>query len=254
MRTKLQDERYQQTWSRMGSGMGGDPEDPHLVYANHDFGSQDKDAQFEEMVEYLDNNYISSGQELYRSEQDLFRQCLEWLAAGASIEVDDLISGTRDEQLTEAVGAWSSDPRIRFLELHALKHPSGGGLAPGLVRSKPWRCLGLAFKQGVAKDPLDMLCWHIITLYLDGRLTVRKCRYAKCQKFFDYRRNIRRVYCQDKCRARDQMKSREAMRLYMREYRRIKRTTNAKSQKRGESWLKKLQSMASRVHRDSPRN
>jgi hypothetical protein len=153
-----------------------------------------------------------------RSGQDLFRRCLEWLGEEGSLRFRRITPLNVDAALHQAVRRWSQDPRVKFLELHGVKH-TGVGLMPGMVAPNPWRCHGIAFAQaGVQRDPLDFLCWHLICLHIAGDLNVRRCRYRGCRKFFEPM-NARKVYCKDACRALDHKKSREEMKLYMRRYR-----------------------------------
>ena len=211
---------------------------PHLIYANHDFESQETDEKFEELVDDLEASGGSSrGDELYRSGQDMFRQCLEWLGIGASMEFDRFDSPPTDKQLTHAFRKWSSDPRVAFLRLHGVEH-AGVGLAPGQIVFHLSRSRGIAFKPGVPRDSLDILCWHIVYLYVGGHLKVRRCAYAKCRKFFEPL-NTRRIYCRDICRVKDHRKTPEQMREYMREYRRIKRRIRSKpkGRRRRKSWI-----------------
>jgi hypothetical protein len=220
MKTKLQAERRQLMWN-----FGFGSEDPHLVYANHDFKSLKKDTEYEELIEDL-YQCVPLGretlQELLRSEQEMFRQCLDWLSKDASIQFNNPRAGKSDAGLNECTGKWLQDPRVKFLDLHGLRH-TGVGLRPERVRWNPWIYHGISFVQeGVHKDPLDMLCWHVLDLHLRGDLKIKRCRYAGCRRFLEPK-NIRKIYCEDICRAMDHKKTPEQMKLYMREYRKVRR-------------------------------
>ena len=88
---------------------------------------------------------------------------------------------------------------MKFFQRHGLDH-GGVTLAPRLSDPRhPFE--SLEFDQKKARDPLDPICWHILTLLAGyGSLFVRRCRYWKCQKFF-VPRTPRKKYCSDSCRA-----------------------------------------------------
>jgi hypothetical protein len=220
MKTKLQAERRQLMW-----GFAFASEDPHLVYANHDFKSQKKDAEYEGLTKDLHDCVSLSWeplQELLRSEQEMFRRCLDWLSNDASIRFENPGAKGFESGLNENTRRWLQDPRVKFLDLHGLRH-TGVGLRPGRVRWNPWIYHGISFVQeGVHKDPLDMLCWHVLDLHLRGDLKIKRCRYAGCRRFFEPK-SIRKIYCKDICRAMDHKKSPEEMKLYMRKYRKVRR-------------------------------
>jgi hypothetical protein len=224
--TKLQTQRRQLTWDFAFAS-----KDPHLEFANHNFESSKEDSKYREFFEDLAESVFCSHATLdkaLRSGQEMFRQCLDWLSKGASIEFGHSKARRFEPELGEYVKKWLADPRVRFLDLHGMRH-TGIALRPARVRWQPWRCSGIAFVQERAqRDPLDLLCWHIIHLYLDGDLRIKRCRYPGCQKFFKHE-NVRRIYCDDKCRALDHKKSPTEMRVYMRNYRAIKRSLKSKS-------------------------
>jgi hypothetical protein len=228
MKAKLQAEHRQLMWS-----FGFASKDPHLVYANHNFESPKDDSKYRDFIEDLDECGLFGPQTLHeslRSGQEMFRQCLDWLSKGASIEFGHSSARSFEPEFGEYVNKWLQDPRVKFLDLHGMRHTSIA-LRPGRVTWHPWRCSGIAFVQaGVQRDPLDLLCWHVLHLYLDGDLKIRRCRYAGCQKFFKHE-NIRKIYCTDRCRALDHKKSPADMRNYMRKYRAIKRRLNSNSRR-----------------------
>lgn len=221
MKSKLQGgKRGQLTWSSMEFG----PKAPHIVYANHNFLTDEKDTDFDALLASFDDQVLMRTEhfrEFMWSQQDQFRRCLEWLSLGAVIMTGRVPSQKLDVAANTSVRKWVRDPRVKFLELHGTKH-ADILLRPGAVRSHPWRCYGLAFAQALPRDPLDLICWYVIGLHLGDALNVRVCHYKGCRRFFEPK-TLRRIYCKDICRALDHRKSPEESRAYMRNYRAIKR-------------------------------
>lgn len=200
---------------------------PHLVYANHQFGVGKADKKWKQLVDWLQfvgppwkearvTNYL-------RRHQKNFRSVLRWVEEGAHVDLRSEY-GFELESESDVLEYWHKSSRAKFLELHGLRH-ANILLRPkfGLDDIDELFFSRLDLYQAKARDPLDPLCWHLLYLLMrDGTLDVRHCRSPGCGRFFKPKTK-RKLYCSNLCRAKANAKSREAMRLYMRDYRRKKK-------------------------------
>lgn len=213
----------------------------HIFYAKLNFNSKDAEGASRQLVSWLYSVGLPRSKwsqkrtlQYLRAHQPQFRSCLEWLANGAPVNLEDPDDdyGQHAEELSPEdlpLKEWAEHPDVQFLEKHGLMHgklglrPGGGSLLAtrevDVFKARP-------------RDPLDPLCWHLLSLGHKGLSDVRRCRYEKCSKFFTAKTE-RKAYCSDLCRARDHVKSPEDMRLYMREYRRNRKRLSKHSRARG---------------------
>jgi hypothetical protein len=210
---------------------------PHLLYANLDFGKAQLDKQGRRLVSWCQGigrhwteNRIVSYLRLHQSE---FRACLRWLIDDAVVDFEEDFDPGEALDLVDLEDDWRLDKHVKFLQLHGVSHnilslhpqirPSDSG-TPFFAR--------LNLGQTRAKDPLDLICWHILYLLMrDGILDIRECWFGGCEKFFRPLTK-RRLYCSALCRAKDHAKSKEQNRIYMRKYRQIPRNRRLQAAKR----------------------
>ena len=176
------------------------PNSPHLVYANLDFVGVAVPTGSRHLLRYLDWELPSWTKEetisYLKEHQAEFRKCLDWLSTDSRVDFG-LIENEDDEGCFRE--RWEQKPEVTFLQQHGLDH-GGVTLAPRSYDPiYPYE--GLELDQKKALDPLDPICWYMLTLLAGyGNVFVRRCRYWKCEKFF-CPRTPRRLFCSDSCRA-----------------------------------------------------
>ena len=181
----------------------------HLLYANLEFGTARGRNDKRRLLRWLHDyhhfyGWRWSGRRILsflEKHQQRFRDCLEWLANDSVVHLDEH-GFTDDDELSELWKAWRQRPEVKFLQLHGFQH---GQVALWPQSNDGAYFSGLELVQKGARDPLDPICWHLVSLLMvDGTVGVRKCKYAGCLKFFQPR-TARRLYHKDACRANDFM-------------------------------------------------
>jgi len=104
-----------------------------------------------------------------------------------------------------------------FLQLHGVTHCKVSirpQIGPDETDDDRWFFSGLDLGPSQPKDPLDMICWHLLCVLMrDGKVDIRECK--RCRKLFTPQTE-RRIYCSDLCRAKAHSKTPEEWRAYMR--------------------------------------
>lgn len=219
-RLSLRDE----TWAK-GPGFA-----PHILYANLQFDSVGKNREIKRFVDWCrevgpdwnDKRILK----YLAGHQSEFRECLRWLMEDAIVDLEDWREelGKDIEHLGDDVmlDEWRSRSGAKFLQRHGVSH-AGVSVRPRITPAESgvlcfW---GIDLGPRKPKDPLDMICWHLLhLLQRDGSVNIRQCRY--CERMFKPRTKRKR-YCSDLCRAKDHAKSREEWRDYMRKYRAVRK-------------------------------
>jgi hypothetical protein len=174
---------------------------PHVVYANLEFDKSAIPKGGRRLLRYLYGllpSYWTEKRTLgfLKEHQVEFRNCLDWLSKGSVVDYGPIENEDDESRFREG---WEQEAAVKFLQQHGLDH-GGVTLAPRL--SDPiYPYEGLEFDQKRPRDPLDPICWYMLTLLAGyGTLFVRRCSYWKCRKFF-CPRTQRKLYCSDSCRA-----------------------------------------------------
>lgn len=203
---------------------------PHLLYANLRLDLNEHIAEKRRLVDWCQRvgpNWSEAHIVKYLAlHQSQFRDCLRWLAEDAVVDFEEMrkeLGRAIDEfRNYDLLKEWKSSPEVRFLQLHAISH-CDISLKPkmGPSESNEWLFSGINLGPRRPKDPIDVICWHLLYLLMrDGRVNIRECGY--CEMFFRPRTK-RKEYCSDLCRAKAHSKSRDEWRNYMRKYRETKR-------------------------------
>ena len=174
---------------------------PHVVYANLEFAGDAAPKGSRRLLRYVEGSIPWSWTEertlrYLKQHQAEFRNCLDWLSKDSFVDFGPYDVSDDEREFRER---WDREPEVQFLQQHGLDH---GGVTFAPRTSDPMHPFsGLELHQKKARDPLDPICWYIITLLATyGTVFVRRCRYHKCGKFF-WRPTERRLFCSDSCRA-----------------------------------------------------
>ena len=204
-------------------GLLGSP-GPHVRYANLEFGKENTLKKARSLLKSVDLNGWSDERTVHCLEkhQEDFRRCLEWLSKGSVTNFEEPEDESDDFWHVRMREKWEQQPEVKFLQQHGLDHTR--------VRLQPVGqdgsfFSGIALEQRKPRDPLDLLCWHLLALLMwNGTVGVCRCANKKCPKFFQPRTS-RKIFCSNLCRAKAHMdrKSPEAKRQYMRKYRKIRK-------------------------------
>ncbi len=193
-------------WNRLEMPFGPcvpGPNSPHLVYANLEFDGSAIPKGSRRLLRYLDwfcllpSSWTEESTLHYlEKHQEEFRNCLDWLSQNSRVDFGPIENEDDESSFRER---WKQKPEVRFLQRHGLDH---GGVTLTPISSDPiYPYEGLELDQKKALDPLDPICWYMLTLLAAwGSVFVRRCRYWNCKKFF-YPRTPRRLFCSDSCRA-----------------------------------------------------
>jgi hypothetical protein len=195
----------------------------HLIYANLDF-SRVPVRRSQRLVQWLKPRLPDSWTAnrilgFLKEHQGAFRDCLDWISNRCEVEFEQY----EDYEVREK---WEQMPEVRFFKTHALGH-ARLTLEPGW--QEDLRLDGLKLVQQEAQDPLDPICWYVLTLLASyGRAFIGlRCAYWRCGKYF-WPRTKRARYHSDSCRAldhasnekiEDRDKFLEKKKTYMQEYR-----------------------------------
>jgi hypothetical protein len=199
---------------------------PHLLYANTDFSAPDRTKRVRRLLAWLElcgPDWLERKTLRFLKEhQDDFRRCVKWLSNGPRADFSNVFDPEDEESDRLAREKWDEEPALQFLQLHGLQH---GGVA--LEPTSKENCVfeGLELQQKKPRDPLDPICWHMLSLLgHHGTVFIRSCGYWKCGKFF-WPLTPRRLFCSDSCRALNHVAEREPKKFrkrrskYMRKYR-----------------------------------
>jgi hypothetical protein len=175
---------------------------PHLLYANLDFSGTDRPKRIRRLLLWLDLNGPDWPErktlQFLKRHQDDFRLCVEWLSDGSRADFSDRFDPKDEESERLAREQWDEEPAVKFLQLHGLTH---GGVALEPVTEEECVCEGLQLWQQRARDPLDPICWHMLSLLAHyGTVVIRRCRRWRCRNYF-WPRTARKLFCSDSCRA-----------------------------------------------------
>jgi hypothetical protein len=174
---------------------------PHVVYANLDFVGNEVPKGSGIVLLYVRSSMRPPWTEkrilrFLKKHQEEFRNCLDWLSKDSFVDYGPIENEEDEDSFRER---WDEEPEVRFLQQHGLDH---GGVAIAPRTGDPMHPFsGLELHQKKARDPLDPICWYLITLLSTyGSVFVRRCGYRKCRKFF-WQRTARKRFCKDSCRA-----------------------------------------------------
>ena len=183
---------------------GWEPADnsPHLLYANLEFGGSTFPKGGRRLLKFLAYESLADSWTTerilvyLRVHQEEFRACLDWLSKGSRVDFGPI---ENEDDESDFRVRWDQKPEVNFLQKHGLDH-GRVTLAPRLYDPiYPYR--GLELDQTQARDPLDPICWYMLTLLAGyGSVFARRCRYRNCKKFF-YPLTPRKRFCSDSCRA-----------------------------------------------------
>jgi hypothetical protein len=193
---KLRRNRLEMAYSSWEPG----PDSPHVIYANLEFDGSAAPKGSRHLLQYLDWLLPSWTKEktlrYLKEHQAEFRKCLDWLSADSRVDFGPIKHEDDNGWFREL---WEQKAEVKFLQQHGLDH-GGVTLAPRSTDPiYPYE--GLELDQKKALDPLDPICWYMLTLLAGyGNVFVRRCQYRKCEKFF-CPRTPRRLFCSDSCRA-----------------------------------------------------
>lgn len=213
---------------------------PHLLYANLRFDLNDQSGEKRRLLDWCHRvgpNWREDRILKYLAlQQSDFRDCLRWLIEDAVVDFEEfrkeLGRATKDFSEHDLLQQWRGTRETSFLQLHGVSH-CHVSVQPktGPSESNAWFFSGLDLGPRKPRDPIDVICWHLLYLLMrDGDLNVRECGY--CETFFRPRTK-RKHYCSDLCRAKAHGKTREEQREYMRNYRATKRRLKAAKMSRG---------------------
>jgi hypothetical protein len=175
---------------------------PHLLYANLDFSGADRPKRVGQLLVWLDL-YGPDWPErqtlqFLKKHQEDFRRSVEWLSDGSRADFSAKFDPKDEESERLARDQWAEEPAVKFLQLHGLTH---GGVALEPVRQADCVFEGLQLWQERPRDPLDPICWHMLSLLAHyGTVFIRGCRRWKCRNFF-WPQTPRKLFCSDSCRA-----------------------------------------------------
>jgi hypothetical protein len=178
------------------------PNSPHLLYANLEFDGDTVPSDSRRLLRFLNysglpNSWTTEKTLVFlKAHQEEFRSCLDWLSKNSRVDFGPIEGEDDERQFRER---WNQKPEVRFLQQHGLDH-GRVTLAPRLYDPMyPYE--GLELDQDDAHDPLDPICWYMLTLLAGyGSVFVRRCQYRNCKKFF-YPLTPRKRFCSDSCRA-----------------------------------------------------
>jgi hypothetical protein len=199
---------------------------PHLLYANLDFTKPGVPQGFRRLLPWLDlvgPDWTEERTLRYLKEhQGEYRRCLKWIAEGTTTLFEVHEGETEDSSDFGFLKRWEQQDEVRLLQEHGLDH---SGVDVGPLNEVGTYFSGLVLRQRKPRDPLDPLCWYLLSsLMWEGTIQVRCCKYSKCGKFFRGQ-TARKVYCSNACRAGDFMskKSPGWKRKRIREWRDIRK-------------------------------
>lgn len=200
--------------------------DPIAVYANLRFDSDKERETITFLTDWIRGRGLRWGKKrviaYLTRHQRSYQLCLQWLIDGAKLELSDYQSIADRLDLYDLVPSeWYEVPEVLFLERHGLSH-ARVALRPSRAKPNLAALGGLELTIEKPRDPLDPLVWMMLCGYTEGRLDLRSCYYPRCGKFYKPKTQ-RRIYCSDLCRAKDNQKSPEESRQYMRTYRATKK-------------------------------
>lgn len=173
---------------------------PHVVYANLNFRRPGVPHGARFLLLWLETCGPSWNENqtlrFLEKHQGEFRNCLQWLSDNSLVDFGPLEDEDAERRFREE---WERKSEVRFLQQHGLDH-GGVTLAPALSDPQyPFQ--GLELDQKKARDPLDPICWYMLTLLAGyGTVFVRRCGYRNCGKFI-WPRTARKLFCSDSCRA-----------------------------------------------------
>ena len=173
---------------------------PHLLYANLDFRSPNLRKDSRPLLKWLDLNGPFKWEGDYRrtlhylgKHQERFRDCLEWITEGCPVDFtgDSKLEVEDENTQSESRAKWEDHPPLRFFRQHIFLH--------GRVTFEPeWqefsRLSGLRLTQRKSHDPLDPICWHVLSMFVHwGTVFVRRCRYwfTEISEFIEVRLGTR---------------------------------------------------------------
>jgi hypothetical protein len=203
---------------------------PHLLYANLQLDSDKESREQKRLIDWCQLQGPDWSRmrilKYLASHQSQFRNCLRWLIADAVVDFWEFRKelGRNSKYVLESdlLHEWRKAPDASFLQLHGVSH-SDVSLRPqiGPSASGEWLFSGIDLGPQNPKDPIDVICWHLLYLLMrDGDLNIRECK--GCETFFRPRTK-RKYYCSDLCRAKAHAKNPEEWRGYMRKYRAVKK-------------------------------
>lgn len=208
--------------------------EPHLAYANHDFSGNIPDMGFIQLIRWLECVGPVGWREqktikYLRHHQNEFRSCIDWLCRDADEQMSELRDDCQDLDDDDydfnvreyLVGV----PAVQFLQQHTFDH-----MRIELGHYGPDRSTfsGLTLEHGAPKDPLDPICWYLISLLAEDRhIHILRCEYHLCSRYFQPA--PKQIYCEPRCRIKDHTKSTEEMRLYMRKHRALQKERAGKA-------------------------
>ena len=203
---------------------------PYLLYANMEFNT----ASAKDTGKLLDCERAlrwggwTDAQILafLKKQQEEFRKFLTWAANGCVVDL-----GERNADRDDLREMWEKVPEVKFLRQHGFEH-AGVTIEPysGRDGSYPEYFPGIQMGQKKPRDPLDPIVWDVIAhLSVWGTVSVRRCRYWACGRFFQPATKRKR-FCTDSCRAlahvpddvsepEEAAAFRERRRIYMQDHR-----------------------------------
>lgn len=174
---------------------------PHVIYANMEFNGNAMPKGGRRLLKFLSWSLPLSWTALrtlryLKQHQEEFRNCLGWLLEGSRVDFGPVENDDDELRFREQ---WEREPAVRFLQEHGLDH--GGVTLKPQLSDPMYPYEGLELDQKNARDPLDPICWYMLTLLMSwGSVFARRCRFSKCKKFF-FPLTPRKLFCSDSCRA-----------------------------------------------------
>ena len=174
---------------------------PHVVYANLEFVGPKIPKGSLPLLRFIegllpDSWTVERTLRFLKQHQAEFRACLYWLSEDSRVDFGPIEDDYDEFGLLDR---WRELPEVKFLQRHGLDH-GGVALAPrSFDPIYPYQ--GLEIEQKEAVDPLDPICWYMLSLLTTyGTVFVRRCGYLNCGKFY-WPRTRRKLFCNDVCRA-----------------------------------------------------
>jgi hypothetical protein len=174
---------------------------PHVVYANLDFRNPRR-GHVRRLFGWLWQSGLSGWEEdralrYLERHQEEFRGCLRWLSESSIVDFSGVFDQSAEITDREYEDRWRQTPELKFLQQHGLDH---GTIVLGPDSQHQAYLKGLRLDQKNPRDPLDPLCWYLLSLLaFYGTVFVRQCDYWRCGKFFTLP-TVRRRHCSDSCR------------------------------------------------------